>query len=416
MALGAALTETSICERMARRLCYGSSSTMDFLFRLHCCGAFLALIVPSQMVRVQIVLPLGLELISSCGCAKLSKEASAIILSLVVSTNHIGTGLMTGTLPNILAFNALHAHGVSISWSEWLVAMAPVFTLGSFLVSLFTACCLFGRTHLLAAGASRGTPVPIAPAEPIAAEPPNSPPAKSMGAAAVEEGSRDSGSLATSESRPPPSLPKWTTAEVQVMIIFALVFVAWATDRAHGIQPVYIGLIGVLLMYFPKFGPLQVIVWRSKVNFSVIVLLIGVLAASTAILDSRSLLDAMSDAMMKWLLSCPEEIRTVIVFLIAMAVALLINATVSIAIFVPFLCSGVAASAGMDPLLATFATVAMQNICFFPFQCAPLLVACSAAKDVLDKRCVLQVLALNSTLTLFVLVPLAFGWWHVLGY
>jgi hypothetical protein len=87
-------------------------------------GAVLALIVPSAMVRVLVMAPI----VTDIG-AQFSRERAGvgIFTGPLVATYYSGTGVQTGSLPNVIVVDILEAStGTGISWLEWLLAMFPI--------------------------------------------------------------------------------------------------------------------------------------------------------------------------------------------------------------------------------------------------------------------------------------------------
>mmetsp|Transcript_136842 Transcript_136842/g.425083 ORF Transcript_136842/g.425083 Transcript_136842/m.425083 type:complete len:487 (+) Transcript_136842:115-1575(+) len=389
MALGAGLSETPLARRLALLTCRAGTPWRSLLMRLHVLGAIMALLVPSQVVRVQLILPFAFELLTQCGALPHSKESAAIVLSLVVSTNHCGSGVLTGALPNFLAHNAMHEAGIDVSWGFWFLAAAPGFYAGSGLASLGIMLALFGR---LEAPALRGRPED--------AEDPSS----SAGAAgAVAKGAKD------------PASGPLSSTEKQVIFIFALGFAAWASDSLHRTPPVHVGLVTTLMMYWPRFGPLPFDVLRKKVNWSLLLAIAAIMALSTALVSSEPLLAAVKELISAMLGACPHSLRYFVLLATACLMGTLMNGAVATGIMVPIVCM-VAEGSGLDPRLASVIVTMAQNVFIFPHSCAPILIVMSLTSHVLKRREVTLVLACNSLATLLLLAPLTFVWWYLLGW
>jgi len=101
-------------------------------------GAIFALVVPSAMVRVLVLAPI----VTDVG-ARFSQERArvGIFTGPLVATYYSGTGVQTGSLPNVVVVDILDASaGIDISWLEWLLTMFPVMGLArAVLVALVVA-------------------------------------------------------------------------------------------------------------------------------------------------------------------------------------------------------------------------------------------------------------------------------------
>jgi len=390
MAMGAGLSETPLARRFAHLICRPGIGWRRMLVRLHLIGGILAVIVPSQIVRVQVVMPFAFELIAKCGARPYSKQSAAIVLSLVISTNHCGAGVLTGSLPNLVAHTALQDANFGISWGYWFAALSPGFFIGSGLGSLGVALALWGPLGYPSAPDDDGP----------------SPPGRCADASS-EAGVNSCGTEPQNEPL--------SKAEKKIMCIFALGLIAWATDALHHVAPVYVGLVCVLLMYFPHFGALHFDVLRAKVNFMVMILTISVIAVSTAVLHAEPLLAGMQEVISDVLGACPHSLRYFALLILGLPVALLVNSLTAVGIFVPILCT-TAEDSGLDPVLASLTLTMAQNILFLPFQCTPILIATSLTGHVLKGRDVILVLAYNSAVALLLLAPMTFLWWYLLNW
>lgn len=87
-------------------------------------GAALALVVPSAMVRVLVMAPV----VTDIG-ARFSRERArvGIFTGPLIATYYSGTGVQTGSLPNVVVVDILEANaGIDIPWLEWLLTMFPL--------------------------------------------------------------------------------------------------------------------------------------------------------------------------------------------------------------------------------------------------------------------------------------------------
>ena len=208
MAMSLSLTETRISLRIAQSLCWKQPSWPWMLLRLNVVGGLLALCVPSQVVRCQLVVPIARSTIDHMKLEPLSRRASAVFIALVVSTNHCGAAVLTGGLPNIIAVSALQQCGIQVSWGFWFLRMAPVFWSLSIFGNSLVLLLLTWRTE------------PHEPSE-------------------------------QSEQEAPQRL---SFKEKGILGVFAVSMAMWATDVLHHIHPTTVSLLAVLILFCPAFS------------------------------------------------------------------------------------------------------------------------------------------------------------------
>eukprot|EP00435_Cladocopium_sp_Y103_P031820 s36_g8.t1 len=145
MAMSLALTETSISQRIGQVLCQRNPTWPWLLLRLNVVGGLLALCVPSQVVRCQLVVPIARSVVNQMALEPLSCRSSAVLIALAVSTNHCGAAVLTGGLPNIIAVSALQRCSIDVTWGFWFVRMAPVYWTLSIVGNTLVLLCFTHR-------------------------------------------------------------------------------------------------------------------------------------------------------------------------------------------------------------------------------------------------------------------------------
>jgi hypothetical protein len=388
MSLSAGLTETPVSKRIASLLCSHSPSWCSFLVRLHVVAMLLAMTVPSQVVRVQLVLPIARRVLEYRSVKPYSLEAMGVILSLVVPVNHCGVGVLTGALPNFVSVGALQHCDIDVSWGFWFVRMAPTFGFGSAFVSL--AIVLLATKSV---------------AKDINTQ--------HRDADACPEDSLESDKDVTDTNTMGPLSLK----EHCVLLIFIASLGFWATDTFHGVRPVTIGLVAVLLMFFPLLGPVSFGVLRGKINLGVLIFV----AACTTLAPLLSKAPTVAAAVRKFTSGAVSAVdgivsRHLVLFALALPIGLLVNGTTPQGILTPQLCNGMGLAESIDPRLGMLTVAAVQNVIVLPYQCGPFLIVASLADDVLSKRHLIAVLVANSFFQVLLLFPLTLAYWSLLGW
>lgn len=340
----------------------------------------MAVFVPSQVVRVQLVVPIARQILTECSLEPKSWPAAAVVMSLAVSTNHCGVAVLTGAVPNLIAMGALNRCGVSVSWGPWFLRAAPTFGVGGALVSLASVLLM---NHCF----------------------------------------KDSGANWQLEHTvPDPKEPRASAnlcrREYQVLAIFVCALATWATDALHGLRPVYVGLLAILVMFCPAAGPVKFDAMKGKVNFSLLIFVAATMTLAPVTSAEPKVAGAVTSAARAVVLAADAvPMRYALLLLLAGTMSSVINIAPTVGLLTPLLCEGEAlASVGLDPRLGAMLIAAAGNLAFLPFQNTPLLIVASMTSDVVCPRHIVGTLALNALLTAALVLPLTLAWWALLGW
>ncbi|MCG1003247.1 MULTISPECIES: SLC13 family permease [Halobacterium] len=313
-------------------------------------------LVPSSLVRVLILGPI----LISVGKRFTDRSARVgLFLGPLFVTYYAGTGILTGSLANIIINGLLQANaGVSIGWMEWAVWLGPVMWVGRGALITVIAYVLYRPD--------------------------------------------DSGAIEAPDAEETDETP----SEARRMMAFLLVGVAiWATDSIHGLHPLYGALAVTVLAFTPRVGVVGVDAVEDA-NFS-IVFFLGAIFAIAAGLQQTGFTDVAADAI---LATFPQDA--------SLAVALGFLALASLAL--TFLMEGLAVASVLTPVLVAFAEGAglplgpvvmteavALNAYFFPYQSAVLVAILGL--DVVDSVELIKMAALCSLATLLLLLPIQIG-------
>ena len=185
-----------------------------------------ALLIPSGVVRILILMPLIVTLLRTLGEPPGSRVSAALILSLACSTYYGGTGVLTASVPSLVVFGVLESRDITVYWGQWTLYLFPVF-------SLCRVACCYALIRLL---------LPLRGAARIPSKP------------HVDADVPD----------------RVTPAEKKTLCILLAGILLWATDALHGIHPAYVGLGLVLACYLPGLGPLHPDLLK-KINFPLLI-------------------------------------------------------------------------------------------------------------------------------------------------
>ena len=335
--------------------------------QLHFIGLATAFIVPSGVVRVLLLFPIGLALCTSLKCTNDQKATTVVLLSLVSSTVFGGFGILTGAVPNMILAGQLHEWGnESIFWSTWFVWMFPLVGIGRSILSAFLIWVFWGRT--------------IAPFRPI--------PQKETEFT-------------------------FTTAQKKTLGVLTFGVIGWATDTVHQIPPVYVALAVVLILLIPHWGTLNVKDLK-KLDFTFLFYIAALFSLGTA-LSGSGFNDAFINNAVEWAhlsrWDLPQRYFALTLLTVPLDFVMDIAAVAAVVTH-PFL--QLAAEHELGILPAAMSIGMATTLVFLPYQAAPLMVAYSYRKFALSHLVLLQFSL--SLLSLIFLYPLNLVYWSWAGF
>ena len=311
-------------------------------------------LVPSSLVRVLILGPI---LISIGQLFTDRRPRVGLFLGPLFVTYYAGTGILTGSLANIIITGLFEANaGLSIGWVEWAVWLGPVMGVGRAVVITAIAYALYRPRDADAIDASNGADLSVE-----------------------------------------------ASAEARRMMAFLLVGVAiWATDSIHGLHPLYGALVVTVLAFAPNIGVVGPDA-ASNADFS-IVFFLGAIFAIAEGLQQTGFTEVAANALLS---GFPEggSLPIALGFFVIAAIAL------------TFVMEGLAVASVLTPVLVTFSQTAglplepvamieavALNTYFFPYQSAVLVAILGL--DVVDSRELIVMATVCSLATLLVLLPI----------
>ena len=379
LALSLGITETPLGARLARLVLGRVGGYGRLILGLHLLGLGMALAVPSGVVRVLILMPMLVSLLKAMGEQPGSRVSAALILSLVCSTYYGGTGVLTGSVPNMVVLGVMESRKAPLYWSQWAFYLFPVIGL------LRTGVCYLLIRWLF----------------PVRPHPPPDP------LPLPRERAGETRALSTGLGEGEVITP----AEKKVVGILLLGILLWATDALHGVHPAYVGLFLVLLCYLPGWGPLPPDRLRG-VNFPLLIYIAAVFTLGRA-LEATGV-----TARLAAFLTGGLEGRDVLLQLGAITWTaalfdfLMDTAAVAGALTPALLDFG--AKIGLAPLPVALSVAVGTGVVFLPYQAAPFVVAYSFRYVRMGQFLLMMILI--SLITLLLLLPLNLLYWRLIGF
>ena len=363
MVISQLITETNLGTRLTGIVIGRLRRPALFILDLSLIGLLLAILIPSGVVRVLIVLPILISLINSLGEKPKSPVSAAIILSVVCATYYGGTGILTASVPNLVIMGVLEDTGHPVFWAEWALYVFPVIGLVRVLVGAGLILLIF---------------------RPVFKTPPPD--------ASVEAPIR--------------------RREIQALILLLGGVLAWSTDAFHQIHPVMVGLGLSILCLFPGIGPLTT-KDLQKVNYPILIYIGSVFALGEAFVSSGAS-SHLASGLSGWLLldqTDPFAQLSAITYAVTPFNLLVDTAVVGGILTPPLVEVGVAS--GLTPLQVGLSVAVAAGMVFLPYQGAPFMIA--YAYGYVSMRQFAIVMILICVVNLVLLVPLNLLYWRSIG-
>ncbi|WP_244182891.1 SLC13 family permease [Pantoea wallisii] len=325
----------------------------------------LALVMPSNMGRIALLMPVVLALGERAGIRPGSRGSIGLALAVGFGTFQLSASILPANVPNLVlsgaAESAWHLH---LQWLPWWLLHMPVVGLAKGL--LLSACIIF---------LFRAQPQPVNQRENLA----------------------------------PLSASEW-----RLMGLLALTLLLWMTDSLHGISAAWIGLAAACLCLLPRIGFLSGDDFTHGVNIRTCIYIAGILGVAALVVDS-----GLGRLIANLLLSILplHETPSFHNFVLLNALVSLLNFVLT-ANGVPAMVTPMAqelANASGFPLLGV---IMLQVFAYatplLPYQASPVVVAMGLGN--VPAKAGLQLCVTLFVLSMLLLLPLDYGWFLLLGY
>ncbi|CUH67211.1 transporter, divalent anion:Na+ symporter (DASS) family [Thalassovita gelatinovora] len=364
--IGAAITHSGLGGRLgAMARPHLSKSYATLIAGLMLIGMVLGFVMPSSLGRAAVLVPVGMALADVLGLGKGSTGRTGVAVIIAIGTNMPSFAILPSNIPNvILSGVAEQSFDAHFSYAEYLLLHYPV--LGLLKSAIIVALVLGFFPARVATG--------------------NAIPTQTTGS-----GRRQMALLA--------------------ILLVTLGF--WSTDQIHGINAAWIGLGTSLVLMVPQLGFVPPPMFKSSVDFSMLLFVAGALTLGTVV-NTSGLGEIIAGKVLSALPFQPGNDFLNFISLSLLGTGTSIFTTMA---GVPAVLTPLAPNLAETTGFSLNAVLMMQVIGFstviFPYQVGPLIVAMGLAGE--STRPLLKVTLALFVITFLVLLPLDFLWWKLLG-
>jgi anion transporter len=361
-----AVSSTGLGERFARFLLGRHTlSYRALIVAVVLISILLCLVMPATVSRILLLLPIMSAFAQRLGLERGSIGYDGVALAVMMTNYQVGTSFLPANAPNlVLAGAAETLYGATFIYGEWLLVQLPV-------MGILKALAIIGVIWWLFPAETRA----------IAAEPARAP---------------------------------MTAQERRLTVILLVALTLWATDFYHGIHPGWVGLGAGLATLTPLTGVIPASHFAERLKFGPFFYIASILGLG-AVMVETGLSRAVGEALQATLELQPQHdaANFAILTVLSTVTGAVVTNVAQPALLAP-LASHFAEAAGW-PLKAALMTIVLGfTTAILPFQVPPVLVGVQIAG--MRLRRFLRMSVPLALVSLFVLLPINYGWWRVIGY
>ncbi|KKY84975.1 anion permease [Enterobacteriaceae bacterium RIT814] len=363
--LGVAIRKTGLADRAARALSTKlTDSWMLMVASVVLLSYALAFVMPSNMGRIALLMPIVAAMAKRAGIADGSRAWFGLALAVGFGTFQLSATILPANVPNLVMSGAAEgSYGIHLNYVPYLLLHTPVLGILKGVILIGLICWLFP-------GAPK-PPQDLAPSEPMG---------------------RDEKRLA------------WLLAAVLVM---------WVSESWHGIGPAWTGLAAAVIVMLPRVGFINGEEFSAGVNMRTCIYVAGILGLAITVTQT-GIGNAVGEALLQVMPLDKESPFTSFLALTGITTALNFIMTAN---GVPALYTTLAQSfsdaTGFPLLSVIMIQVLGYSTPLLPYQASPIVVAMGLGK-VPAKAGMLLCIAL-ALATWLILLPLDYLWFSLLG-
>jgi len=362
--LGVAIRKVGLADRAARLLAsHLSGSWPRLVGGVVLLTYALAFVMPSNMGRIALLMPVVMALADQGGLAEGSRGRIGLALAVGFGTFQLSTSILPANVPNLVMAGAAEtAYGVHLAYLPYLALHAPVLGVLKGVILAACICLLF----------------PARP-QPVSA---------------------------------PERTGPLTAAERRLGLLLLTTLALWVTDTLHGVQPAWVGLAAACICLLPRVGFITGDEFAAGVNLRTCIYIAGILGLA-ALVARSGLGDHIGQALLAVAPLDPgAPFRS---FASLVGITTLLNFVVTAngvpALFTP-LARTLADASGLPLLTVLMVQVIGYATPVLPYQASPIVVAMGMGR--VPARDGLRLCLALALITFVLLVPLDYAWFVLL--
>lgn len=366
LVVGIAIERTGLGRRMARTM-FGRlrGSYVQAVAAVAVAGVGLAFLMPSTMGRVLLLLPIVLALCERLGFDEGSRGRTGLVMTAALATYIPSCGILPSNVANSVMIGAVEQlYDVKLTYGTYLVWIFPLVGIG------YTALLV-----PLAAWLFHDTPKP-----------------------------QDTGETPT----------RLTRDERVLAWILGLALLAYTTDIFHGVSPAWVSLAAGVACLAPGIGLVPSKAFSERMNPAILIYVAAIIGIG-GVMAHTGLGARLSTLLIDWARLEPGATLHNVVTIFALSVLTAVAATIVAqpAVLAP-LAADIAKAADLPLMAVLMIYVLGFSTIIFPYQSGPLVVAMQMGG--VSARQGMRITLVMGGCTVFILAPLAYLWWRVLGF
>ncbi|CDG54271.1 SLC13 family permease [Halomonas sp. ATBC28] len=368
--IGSAITSSKLGDRLAAVLSpLLTASYPKLIGGLVFTAMALGFVMPSSGGRAVVLIPIGLALAERVGFEPGSAGRLGVATALAAACNMPSFAVLPSNLPNmILAGSSESLYGIHIGYAEYLLLHFPILGMLKSILIVVLVLVVF--------------PARIAP-----------------------------------QCQLPIETIKTTSAATQqkkVAVVMGITLLLWVTDTLHGANPAWVGLVAAVVLMMPKAGAVDPKSFNTVVDFGTVIFVAAALGLGTLV-NVSGIGSAVGQGFTQLMETDNGGSFGDFISLSLMATLTGVVATTpSVPTVLSPMAAELAGASGLSLPAVLMTQVVGFSTVIFPYQVAPLIMAMQLSKEPLSQ--LLKIIIPLALITIFLLMPLDYLWWRLLGW